>query len=94
MIASSATNGRKLPPGCTTPIRGSGRAERVSRSVPGAIVFRRLVGVITSNRRRLSGHCWDSTRPASIVLPKPTSSASSAPLESGDLDANSAASTW
>ena len=33
-------------------------------------------------------------RPASIVLPKPTSSANIAPLLNGDLKANKAASTW
>lgn len=37
---------------------------------------------------------WVRTSPASMVLPKPTSSAKITPLDSGDLKANKAASTW
>ncbi len=44
--------------------------------------------------RLRSAHFWERMIPASMVLPSPTSSASSAPLESGDLKAKSAASTW
>ena len=38
-------------------------------------------------------HFWASTKPASMVLPSPTSSARIAPFDKGDLKANSAAST-
>lgn len=56
--------------------------------------LRRLAGVMTRRRRLRSAHLWERTNPASTVLPKPTSSARMAPLESGDLNANSAASIW
>jgi hypothetical protein len=45
-------------------------------------------------RRLRSAHRCEMTIPASMVLPKPTSSASKAPLDSGELKANRAASTW
>ena len=35
---------------------------------------------------------WQMTKPASIVFPKPTSSAKTIPLDSGDLNAKRAAS--
>ena len=37
---------------------------------------------------------WHSTNPASMVFPKPTSSARIMPLESGERNANKAASIW
>ena len=51
-------------------------------------------GQITSSRRLRSAQNWQSTMPASIVFPRPTSSARITPLESGDCRANSAASIW
>ena len=56
--------------------------------------LRKLAGTITSNRRFCSAHFCANKIPASIVLPRPTSSAKIAPLENGDLKAKSAASTW
>ena len=56
--------------------------------------FRREAGVMTSSLRRFSAQDWQRTSPASIVLPRPTSSASKTPLESGDRSANMAASIW
>jgi len=41
----------------------------------------------------LSLQYWVRTRPASIVLPRPTSSAKITPLDNGDLKAKRAAST-
>lgn len=46
-----------------------------------------------SERRLRSAHFWDNTRPASMVLPSPTSSARRAPFASGELNAKRAAST-
>src|SRR5690606_4678480 len=56
--------------------------------------FLKLAGVITSNVRFLSAHCWERMIPASIVFPNPTSSAKIAPCDNGDLKANKAASIW
>ena len=56
--------------------------------------LRRLAGQMTSKWRRRSAQRWESRMPASMVLPRPTSSARIAPRESGDRNAKSAASTW
>jgi hypothetical protein len=55
--------------------------------------LRRWAGVMTRIGRLRSAHFWEMTNPASMVFPKPTSSAKMAPLDSGDLNANRAAST-
>lgn len=54
--------------------------------------FRRLAGVTIRIRRFPSAHFCEMTSPASMVFPRPTSSASIAPLERGDRNAKSAAS--
>ena len=56
--------------------------------------LRKLAGTIINILRFFSAHLCAIRIPASIVLPSPTSSASSAPFEKGDLNANTAASTW
>lgn len=56
--------------------------------------FRRLAGTMIRIFRLRSAHRWDRRIPASIVLPRPTSSARTAPFDRGDRKANSAASTW
>ncbi len=55
--------------------------------------LRRLAGATTRTRRRPSAHRWVRTRPASMVLPSPTSSARMTPLENGEQKAKRAAST-
>ena len=55
--------------------------------------FRRLAGQMIRRRRLCSAQFWERMIPASMVLPRPTSSARMAPLESGDLKAKEAAST-
>jgi hypothetical protein len=54
--------------------------------------LRSEAGTISRMRRLRSAQRWAMTSPASIVLPRPTSSASSAPFESGEDKAKSAAS--
>ena len=56
--------------------------------------LRRLAGRMISSLRRRSAQSWDSRRPASMVLPNPTSSARITPLEKGLRRAKRAASTW
>ena len=56
--------------------------------------LRMEAGQMTSKRRRRSAQSWQRTRPASMVLPRPTSSASRTPLLRGDFRANRAASIW
>ena len=56
--------------------------------------FRKLAGQMISRLRLCSAQCCDKIIPASMVFPRPTSSARIAPLESGDLKANRAASIW
>ena len=56
--------------------------------------FLRDAGTTIIIRLLCSAHSSERIMPASIVLPKPTSSAKIAPLLSGDLNANKAASTW
>ena len=56
--------------------------------------LRMEAGVMHKILRLFSAHSWLMTRPASIVLPRPTSSAKIAPLESGFWNANKAASIW
>ena len=55
--------------------------------------FRNAAGHITKSLRLPSAHNWHNTKPASIVLPSPTSSANITPLERGELKANKAAFT-
>ena len=56
--------------------------------------LRRLAGTTTMTRRRRLAQRCVRTSPASIVLPRPTSSARMTPLENGERNAKSAASTW
>ena len=56
--------------------------------------FRKLAGTMTRMRRLPSAQLWSIKSPASMVLPKPTSSARMAPRESGLRKAKSAASIW
>ena len=48
--------------------------------------LRRFAGQMIRMRRFPSVHFWARTRPASIVFPRPTSSARIAPLESGRFE--------
>ena len=93
----SAVNGLRLP------ISRKASKLRFSRIVDSNANFscssldhclRRLAGQIISNLRLCSAQCCDKIIPASMVLPKPTSSAKIAPFDKGDLNANRAASTW
>ena len=54
--------------------------------------FRKIAGQTISSLRFRSAHIWQITKPASMVFPKPTSSASKTPSCSGFLSANNAAS--
>ena len=56
--------------------------------------FRRFAGQMIKILFFFSAHFWEINKPASIVFPKPTSSARIAPLERGDLKAKRAASIW
>lgn len=56
--------------------------------------FRREAGTIRRIFRRLSAHRCAMTKLASIVFPRPTSSARIAPRGTGGRSANRAASTW
>jgi hypothetical protein len=51
-------------------------------------------GVIIRILRLRSAQCCNITKPASMVFPKPTSSAKITPFDNGFLQANKAASIW
>ena len=56
--------------------------------------LRSVVGTMTNILRWRSAQSWLIISPASMVFPRPTSSANRAPRERGDRNANNAASIW
>ena len=90
-----------LSNGLTTPAFTSALNDFVSRSAgmknlsdsSWTHCLRRLAGTTTITRRRRSAQRWVRTSPASMVLPRPTSSARITPFENGERKAKRAAST-
>ena len=69
--------------------RAGGRRARPRRCSSCDHCFRKLAGTISRMRRRCSAQRCAMTRLASIVLPRPTSSARITPFEIGDASAKS-----
>lgn len=95
MTSLSLLNGSRFPL-CRAWLWLAESRMRVGRlnfsSSSSAHCLRREAGQITRSFLRRSAQYWHRTRPASMVLPNPTSSARRAPLLSGDCRANRAAS--
>ena len=78
-----------------SPLRSDSRQGLTSSTTAGRLNFsasssahclRSEAGQKTSRRRLRSAQYWQSTIPASMVLPKPTSSASKTPFDNGDFN--------